>query len=93
MIELVENIWDLGDFVGGVVECVVWNVLKGLGFFVFDKLEVDLVKGIMFLLVSKGFEIGFGFVGIILIGSEYNDEFYIDEFGEICIVINCFGGI
>lgn len=52
-----------------MVECVICNVFKGLGELVFDKLEVDLVKVMMFFFVIKGFEFGFGFVGILLIGS------------------------
>lgn len=34
----------------------------------FDKLEVELVKVVMFFLVIKGFEIGSGFVGIMFFG-------------------------
>ena len=44
MIELVEQIRDVGDSVGGVVECIARNVPKGLGSPVFDKLEADLAK-------------------------------------------------
>ena len=93
MIELVENIRDLGDSVGGVVECVVRNVPKGLGSPVFDKLEADLAKGIMSLPASKGFEIGSGFAGTTLTGSEHNDELYTDELGEIRTATNRSGGI
>ena len=93
MIELVENIRDLGDSVGGVVECVVRNVPKGLGSPVFDKLEADLAKGIMSLPASKGFEIGSGFAGTTLTGSEHNDELYTDELREIRTATNRSGGI
>src|ERR687885_2347687 len=93
MIELIEKVRDSGDSIGGVVECVARNVPKGLGDPVFDKLEADLAKGAMSLPASKGFEIGSGFAGTLLTGSEHNDEFYIDETGTVRTVTNRSGGI
>lgn len=93
MIELIEQIGRSGDSVGGVVECVARNVPKGLGDPVFDKLEADLAKAVMSLPASKGFEIGSGFAGTLLTGIEHNDEFYIDEQGEVRTVTNRSGGI
>jgi chorismate synthase len=75
-----------------VVECVARQVPKGLGFPVFDKLEADLAKGVMSLPASKGFEIGSGFAGTLLTGSQHNDEFYTDEAGEIRTRTNRSGG-
>lgn len=93
MIERIEQIGRSGDSIGGVVECVARNVPKGLGEPVFDKLEADLAKGVMSLPASKGFEIGSGFAGTLLTGSEHNDEFYIDETGTTRTVTNRSGGI
>jgi chorismate synthase len=93
MIELIEKVRDSGDSIGGVVECVARNVPKGLGMPVFDKLEADLAKAIMSLPASKGFEIGSGFAGTLLLGSEHNDEYYTDEQGAIRTVTNRSGGI
>jgi chorismate synthase len=93
MIELIEAIGRQGDSIGGVVECVARNVPKGLGVPVFDKLEADIAKGVMSLPASKGFEIGSGFAGTLLTGIEHNDEYYIDENGEIRTVTNRSGGI
>ncbi len=93
MIELIEQIGRQGDSIGGVVECVARNVPKGLGSPVFDKLEADIAKGVMSLPATKGFEIGSGFAGTLLTGSEHNDEFYTDEHGEIRTVTNRSGGI
>ena len=93
MIELIEKVRDSGDSIGGVVECVARNVPKGLGMPVFDKLEADLAKAIMSLPASKGFEIGSGFGGTLLLGSEHNDEYYTDEQGVIRTVTNRSGGI
>jgi chorismate synthase len=93
MIELIEQVGRQGDSIGGVVECVARNVPKGLGAPVFDKLEADLAKGVMSLPASKGFEIGSGFAGTLLTGSEHNDEFYIDDRGEVRTRTNRSGGI
>ncbi|MEY3866469.1 MAG: hypothetical protein RLZZ338_360 [Cyanobacteriota bacterium] len=93
MIELIEQVRDQGDSIGGVVECVARNVPRGLGEPVFDKLEADLAKGVMSLPASKGFEIGSGFAGTLLTGSEHNDEYYTDEKGAIRTRTNRSGGI
>lgn len=93
MIERIEQIGRSGDSIGGVVECVARNVPKGLGEPVFDKLEADLAKGVMSLPASKGFEIGSGFAGTLLTGSEHNDEFYTDDTGTVRTVTNRSGGI
>ena len=81
------------DSLGGVVECVARNVTQGLGEPVFDKLEADLAKGIMSLPATKGFEIGSGFAGTIMTGSEHNDEYYLDDNGKTRTVTNRSGGI
>ncbi len=93
MIDLIDQIRRQGDSIGGVVECVARQVPKGLGSPVFDKLEADLAKGVMSLPASKGFEIGSGFAGTLMTGSEHNDEFYVDEQGEIRTHTNRSGGV
>lgn len=93
MIALIEQMRDQGDSIGGVVECVVRHMPKGLGDPVFDKLEADLAKAVMSLPATKGFEIGSGFAGTLLTGSEHNDEFYTDASGNIRTVTNRSGGI
>lgn len=93
MIERIEQARKEQDSLGGVVECVARHVPKGLGDPVFDKLEADLAKGVMSLPATKGFEIGSGFAGTTMTGSEHNDEFYIDEHGETRTVSNRSGGI
>ncbi|HIK19305.1 MAG TPA: chorismate synthase [Leptolyngbyaceae cyanobacterium M33_DOE_097] len=93
MIDLVEQARDEGDSLGGVVECVARRVPKGLGMPVFDKLEADLAKAVMSLPATKGFEIGSGFAGTTMKGSEHNDEFYTDEAGNIRTRTNRSGGV
>jgi chorismate synthase len=47
----------------------------GLGEPVFDRLEADLAKAMLSLPATKGFEIGSGFAGTRLKGSQHNDAF------------------
>ncbi|NES87143.1 MAG: chorismate synthase, partial [Moorea sp. SIO2B7] len=93
MIELIDQTRRNKDSIGGVVECVARKVPWGLGVPVFDKLEADLAKGAMSLPASKGFEIGSGFAGTLMTGSEHNDEFYIDEKGNTRTFTNLSGGV
>jgi chorismate synthase len=79
MIELIEATRKRGDSVGGVVGCVARGVPAGWGEPVFDKLEADLAKAVMSLPACKGFEIGSGFNGTLLLGSEHNDAYRVSE--------------
>ncbi|NDJ16426.1 chorismate synthase [Myxacorys almedinensis] len=92
MIDLIEHVRNQGDSIGGVVECVARGVPLGLGDPVFDKLEADLAKAVMSLPATKGFEIGSGFAGTLLTGSQHNDEYYSDQ-GTIRTVTNRSGGV
>src|SRR5204863_4197303 len=92
MIHLIESARRQGDSLGGVVECVARNVPVGLGDPVFDKLEADLAKALMSLPASKGFEIGSGFSGIQMFGSEHNDPFVMRG-GHIRTKSNRSGGV
>ena len=93
MIERIETIGREGDSCGGVIECVVRNPPVGLGMPVFDKLEADLAKAVMSLPATKGFEIGSGFGGTLLKGSEHNDAFLPSEAGRLRTATNNSGGI
>jgi len=79
MIERIQDLQRKGDSCGGVIECIVRNMPSGLGMPVFDKLEADLAKALMSLPATKGFEIGSGFSGTYLTGSEHNDQFIFSE--------------
>jgi chorismate synthase len=92
MIDLIEQVRDQGDSIGGVVECVARRVPRGLGEPVFDKLEADLAGAMMSLPATKGFEIGSGFAGTLMTGSEHNDAFYTDAEGNIRTETNRSGG-
>ena len=93
MIERIEAIGREGDSCGGVIECVVRRPPLGLGMPVFDKLEADLAKAVMSLPATKGFEIGSGFDGTLLKGSEHNDAFIPTEAGRLRTSTNNSGGI
>jgi len=75
MIARIKAVRSEGDSVGGVIECRVRGLPAGLGEPVFDRLEADLAKGMLSLPATKGFEIGSGFAGARLRGSEHNDAF------------------
>ncbi|HOB32974.1 MAG TPA: chorismate synthase, partial [Verrucomicrobiota bacterium] len=92
MIRLIEKMRRAGDTVGGVVECVARGVPPGWGEPVFDRLEADLAKAMLSLPASKGFEIGSGFGGILLTGTEHNDPFRARG-GKVITTTNRSGGI
>jgi chorismate synthase len=79
MIERIEAARKDGDSLGGVVGCVARGAPAGWGEPVFDKLEADLGKAVLSLPACKGFEIGSGFAGVEMTGSEHNDPFRADE--------------
>jgi chorismate synthase len=93
MIERIEAIGREGDSCGGVIECLVRRPPVGLGMPVFDKLEADLAKAVMSLPATKGFEIGSGFGGTLLRGSEHNDAFLPSDDGRLRTATNNSGGI
>ncbi|GAB5538428.1 MAG: chorismate synthase [Salibacteraceae bacterium] len=78
MIELIEQTRKDGDTIGGVITCVVQNTPVGLGEPVFDKLNADLAKSMLSINAVKGFEIGSGFAGAKMMGSDHNDAFMED---------------
>lgn len=92
LIRFIEKVRSQGDSVGGVVACVVRGMPVGLGEPVFDKLEADLAKAMMSLPASKGFEIGSGFSGSLLKGSEHNDPFVMRG-GQVRTKTNRSGGV
>ena len=80
------------DSVGGVIGCVARNVPAGLGEPVFSKLEAELAKAMLSLPAVKGFEIGSGFAGTHLRGSEHNDPFRMSR-GKVVTTTNHSGGV
>lgn len=92
MIARIKDVRSNGDSVGGVIECRIRNVPVGLGEPVFDRLEADLANAMLSLPATKGFEIGSGFGGSLLKGSEHNDLFAKRD-GRVRTVTNNSGGV
>ncbi len=92
MIRRIEEVRSQGDSVGGIIRCRVRGVPAGLGEPVFDRLEADLAKAMLSLPATKGFEVGSGFAGTLLKGSEHNDAF-VPKAGGIGTATNRSGGI
>jgi len=92
MIERIKAVRSEGDSVGGVIECRIRGVPAGLGEPVFDRLEADLGKAMLSLPATKAFEIGSGFAGSLLRGSEHNDLFENRE-GRVRTRTNRSGGV
>ncbi|MCL2134853.1 MAG: chorismate synthase [Candidatus Bathyarchaeota archaeon] len=81
-----------GDSVGGIIECVVLNMPKGIGDPLFDALDADLAKAIFGVSAVKGVEFGAGFASTEMLGSQNNDAFILKN---KCVesVTNNAGGI
>lgn len=92
MIRLIEKVKDEGDSIGGVIRGIIKNVPAGLGEPVFDKLHADLGKAMLSINAVKGFEIGSGFEGVKLLGSQHNDPFIIQN-GKVRTERNNAGGV
>lgn len=81
-----------GDSTGGVVEILAENVPSGLGEPIFEKLEAQIAAALMSIGAVKGMEIGLGFDSARRRGSEFNDQFEIEE-GEVVPLTNDAGGV
>ncbi|MBT8492063.1 MAG: chorismate synthase, partial [Deltaproteobacteria bacterium] len=92
MFERIDQARKDGDSLGGVVKVIARGVPVGLGEPVFDKLEADLAKAMLSLPAAKGFEIGSGFAGVLMTGSQHNDAFVAKDRG-IGTATNHSGGI
>ena len=74
----IKEIKKQGDTVGGTVTCIIQNVPIGLGEPVFDKLHAELGKAMLSINAVKGFELGSGFCGARMKGSDHNDLYNTD---------------
>ena len=92
MIRLIERVRKAGDTVGGIIVGVARGAAVGWGEPVFDRLEADLAKAMLSLPASKGFDLGSGFAGILLTGTQHNDPFR-SKGGKIYTITNRSGGI
>ncbi len=92
MITAIEEVRDAKDSLGGTVTCICRGLPAGLGEPVFDKLEAKLAQAMLSLPAVKGFEIGSGFSGTQMRGSEHNDAF-VKKGGGLGTNTNYSGGV
>ena len=92
MMELIEEVRKNRDTIGGVVTGVIRSAPAGLGEPVFGKFHAELGRAMLSINAVKGFEIGSGFGGVIMRGSEHNDVF-VNEGGIIRTKTNHSGGV
>lgn len=93
MIQDIEKARESCDSVGGIVECAAINVPAGIGSPIFDGLENSIAQLIFGIPAVKGIEFGAGFNASKMLGSENNDDFYVDDIGHIKTKTNNHGGI
>ena len=67
-----------GDSIGGVVECRVAGMPKGLGEPVYDKLTARLAMAMLGINAARAFEVGQGFAAAGMRGSEHDDTWLPD---------------
>jgi len=79
MIQRIDEVRNQADSIGGTVACVCRNVPPGLGEPVFDKMEAKLAQAMLSIPATKGFEIGSGFTGTRMLGSQHNDPFVLKD--------------
>jgi chorismate synthase len=92
MAKVVAELKEKGDSVGGIVSCVIRNVPVGLGEPTYEKLEAKLAQAMLAIPATKGFEIGSGFAGTRMRGSEHNDPFT-QKGGRLGTTTNNSGGV
>ncbi len=92
MQDLVKKVLAEKDSIGGIITCVCSNVPAGWGEPVFGKMTAELGRAMMSIPAIRGIEIGSGFNGARMRGSEHNDLFVMKK-GSIRTSTNRSGGI
>ena len=92
MEQLILEVKNDGDTIGGVISCVITGCPVGIGEPAFSKLQAALGASMLSINAAKGFEYGCGFSGVTQRGSEQNDLF-INVNGKIQTITNNSGGI
>jgi chorismate synthase len=92
MVQLIDNVRARDNSVGGIITCVCRNVPAGWGEPVFDKVEAKLAQAMLSIPSTKGFEIGSGFDGTRMFGSQHNDPFVLKA-GRLGTTTNFSGGV
>ncbi len=90
----IDKVKKSGDSIGGIFQVVVYGLPIGLGSYVHwdDKLSTALSAEIMGMQAIKGVSFGDGFEGAASLGSDYHDEFILNN-GSIERRSNHAGGL
>ncbi len=91
MIEDLLKIREAGDTAGGMIEIVVRGVPAGVGEPVFDKLKATISHGLMSIGAIMGLEFGAGVKAAHMLGSEWNDQPFLED-GKVRFRTNNAGG-
>lgn len=92
MFSLIDETRKNQDTIGGIVTGVIKGVPVGIGEPLFGKLNAELGAAMLSINAVKGFELGSGFEGVKMKGSEHNDEIKMVN-GEPQTTTNHSGGI
>ena len=93
MLELIEKTAQDENSIGGVIECIAYNVKPGLADTLFDSLEGKISSCVFAVPAVKGIEFGAGFDIAKMTGDKANDEFFYDENKNVKTYTNNNGGI
>ena len=91
-LDLLEQVREEGDSIGGAVRCEIKGMLAGVGEPIFNKVQAELASAMMSIPAAKGFEYGLGMSAATVQGSESNDEMLIKK-GKVKFNTNRAGGL
>jgi len=91
MVEDLLKVREQGDTAGGAIEIVARGVPAGLGEPVFDKLKATIAHGLCSIGAVTGLEFGSGFKAAGMLGSEWNDQPFVED-GKVRFRTNNCGG-
>ncbi|MBE6029320.1 MAG: chorismate synthase [Clostridiales bacterium] len=92
MKKLIAGVREVGDSIGGAVECMITGLSAGVGEPVFGSVESRICQAVFAVPAVKGIEFGAGFAASRMKGSENNDPYAIKD-GKIVTTTNHHGGI
>jgi len=79
MIDDLLQVREAGDTAGGAIEVVIRGVPAGVGEAVFDKLKATIAHGICSIAAMTGIEFGQGMRTAQMLGSEWNDQPFVED--------------
>ena len=79
MIDDLAEVADAGDTAGGAIEIIARGVPAGVGEPVFDKLKATIAHGLCSIGAMTGLEFGGGMKAAGMMGSEWNDQPFLED--------------